>query len=70
MADNVISNPTYNLMAIMLSKLEGLEVYDTYLEEAQGEERQLIEQIQRDDQRHAEMIRDALEKRIREGGLR
>jgi rubrerythrin len=70
MADNIISDSTYNLLAILLSKLEGLEAYDTYLDDMEGEGRQLIEQIRREDERHAQMLRDALEKMIQKNGLK
>ena len=70
MADNIISDSTYNLLAILLSKLEGLEAYDTYLDDMDGDGRQLIEQIRRDDERHANLLRDALEKLIQQNGLK
>lgn len=70
MADNIISDSTYNLLAVLLSKLEGLEAYDTYLDDMEGEGRQLIEQIRRDDERHANMLRDALEKMVQQNGLK
>ena len=70
-SDNVVSDSTYNLLAILLSKLEGLEAYDTYLEDMDdGEERNAIEQIRRDDERHAELLRSTIEKLVREKGLR
>lgn len=69
MANNIISDSTYNLLAILLSKLEGLEAYETYLEDTDGEGRKVIEQIQRDDQRHAELLRDAVEKLVKENGF-
>ena len=69
-ADQIISDLTYNLLAIMLSKLEGLEAYDTYLEDMDGDGAKMIEQIRKDDERHAQMLREAIEKLIKEGGLR
>lgn len=66
----ILSDSTYNLLAILLSKLEGLEAYDTYLEDMDGEGRKVIEQISRDDQRHAEMLRDTIERMVREKGLK
>ena len=69
-ADHIISDSTYNLLAIMLSKLEGLEAYDTYLEDMEGDGAKLIEQIRKDDERHAQMLREAIEKMVKEGGLR
>jgi rubrerythrin len=66
----ILSDSTYNLLAILLSKLEGLEAYDTYLEDMDGEGRKVVEQISRDDQRHAEMLRDTIERMVREKGLK
>ena len=66
----ILSDNTYNLLAILLSKLEGLEAYDTYLQDANDDSRQIIEQIARDDERHAEMLRSAVEKMVRDGGLK
>ena len=62
----ILSDNTYNLLAILLSKLEGLEAYDTYLQDADGEARKLIEQISRDDERHAQTAA----RRDREDGQR
>ena len=70
MADNIISDSTYNLLAVLLSKLEGLEAYDTYLDDMDGDGRQLIEQIRRDDERHAQLLRDAVEKLVQQNGLK
>lgn len=70
MADNIISDSTYNLLAVLLSKLEGLEAYDTYLDDMEGEGRQIIEQIRRDDERHAQLLRDAVEKLVQKNGLK
>ncbi len=66
----ILSDNTYNLLAILLSKLEGLEAYDTYLQDADDDSRKIIEQIARDDERHAEQLRSAVERMVREGGLK
>jgi rubrerythrin len=66
----ILSDSTYNLLAILLSKLEGLEAYDTYLEDMTGDGREIIQQIARDDERHAQMLRETLEKMVQKGGLR
>ena len=66
----ILSDNTYNLLAILLSKLEGLEAYDTYLQDATDESRKIIEQIARDDERHAEMLRSAVESMVKNGGLK
>jgi bacterioferritin (cytochrome b1) len=66
----ILSDNTYNLLAILLSKLEGLEAYDTYLQDADDDSRKIIEQIARDDERHAEMLRAAVESMVKNGGLK
>jgi hypothetical protein len=66
----ILSDNTYNLLAILLIKLEGLEAYDTYLQDANDESRKIIEQIARDDERHAEMLRSAVESMVKNGGLK
>jgi rubrerythrin len=66
----ILSDSTYNLLAMLLSKLEGLEAYDTYLEDMDGEGRKVVEQISRDDERHAQLLRDTIERLVREKGLK
>jgi bacterioferritin (cytochrome b1) len=66
----IISNKTYNLLAILLSKLEGLEAYDEYMGDMDGDTRRVLEQIRADDERHAELLRSTLEKLVKEGGFR
>ena len=68
--NNMMSDSTYNMLAILLSKLEGLEAYDTYLEDMDGEGKKIIEQIRRDDERHAEMLRSFVEQMVKSGGLK
>lgn len=67
---NIISNRTYNLLAILLSKLEGLEAYDEYMGDMDADSRRILEQIRADDERHAEMLRAAVEKLVKEGGFK
>lgn len=66
----IISDSTYNLLAILLSKLEGLAAYDIYLEDMDGEGRNVIEQIRRDDEKHALMLRDMVDRLVKEGGFK
>ena len=68
--DHILSDSTYNLLSILLSKLEGLDIYDTYLEDMEGESKEIIQQIRRDDERHAQMLREHVEKVVQSGGLR
>jgi hypothetical protein len=36
----------------------------------QEEDRKILDQIRRDDERHANLLRDAVEKMVKDGGLR
>ena len=58
------SNLEYDLITVLQSKLEGNAAYDKYLkdcDEAGDQEcRRLLEQIKRDDARHAEDLRNQL----------
>ncbi len=58
----VLSNLSYDVITVLQNKLEGLEVYEIYIEdseEASNEQcRLLFEEIMRDDERHAQRLRD------------
>ncbi len=69
----VISDRTYDLLAVMLSKLEGLEAYDTYLEDLEGVDdkgAKIIKEIRQDDENHARMIRDHINELVKSGGFK
>lgn len=68
--EEIISDSTYNLLAVLLSKLEGLEAYNTYLEDADDNSRQLLQRIQADDERHALALRQQIEDLVKRGGFR
>jgi bacterioferritin (cytochrome b1) len=59
-----ISDVEYDLLTTLQSKLEALDVYEAYIEDCDeaGEQglRQLFEEIQRDDERHAMRLREEL----------
>ena len=68
----ILSDATYDLLAVLLSKLEGLEAYDSYIQDLEGVDdkgSQIIEQIRRDDERHAQILRDHIEQLVQSGGL-
>ena len=54
----------YDLLTTLQSKLEALEAYDVYLEDAEqagdDDAKQLFEQIRRDDEQHASRLREQL----------
>jgi rubrerythrin len=63
--DSPVSDVTYDLMQALTSKLEAIEAYELYREDAQGYVRQLFEDILDDDRRHAERLLDALRSELR-----
>ena len=67
---SVISNKTYDLLAILLSKLEGIEAYDEYMGDLDGNSRKIVEQIRQDDEKHAELLRAEIERMVKDGGFR
>ena len=65
-----VDNMTYNLIASLHSKLEGLSAYAKYMQDAQGDQevQQLYRQLQQDDQQHVQRLQQALAKRLGGGG--
>jgi hypothetical protein len=61
-----VDNVTYNLIASLHSKLEGLSAYAKYMQDAQGDQeiRQLYQQLQQDDQQHVQRLQQALARRL------
>jgi hypothetical protein len=55
-----VDNNTYNLIQMAASKLEALQAYQTYQQDADQQTRGLIEGIMQEDRRHAERLIDAL----------
>ena len=55
-----IDNNTYNLIQMTAAKLESLEAYQKYQQDADQQTRGLIETLMQDDRRHAERLVDAL----------
>ena len=66
-----ISDPTFDLITALQSKLEAVAIYETYIEDFEdaGDDRvrQLFEEIKRDDEQHAERLRAEVERLVREG---
>jgi bacterioferritin (cytochrome b1) len=61
-----LSNLNYDLLTILQTKLEGLAAYDQYLKDCQevgdAECQALITQLRHDDEKHAQLVRDELER--------
>jgi hypothetical protein len=60
-----VSDVTYDLMQALTSKLEAIEAFELYREDAQGYVRQVFEDILDDDRRHAERLLEALRAELR-----
>lgn len=60
-----VSDITYNLMQALTSKLEAIEAYEKYLNDADGRTRQLFEELLDEDRRQAERLLDALREELR-----
>jgi hypothetical protein len=64
-ASSPVSDVTYDLMQALTSKLEAIEAYEMYREDANGETRQIFDEILDDDRRHAERLLEALRSELR-----
>ncbi len=60
-----VDNPTYNLMQALTSKLEAIEAYEKYRQDGGTEDRQLFEDLLREERQHAERLLGALRNRMR-----
>jgi hypothetical protein len=56
-----VDNATYNLLQSTTSALESIEAYGKY---AKDGDRELFEQLSKDARRHADLLLDALRKRL------
>jgi rubrerythrin len=63
--DSPVDDATYNLIAALHSKLEGLDVMSKY---ASNDQSGIFEQIAQDDRRHAERLLEALRQRLGSSG--
>ena len=60
-----VSDVTYNLMQALTSKLEAIEAYQKYVQDADGRTRQLFEELLDEDRRQAERLLEVLREEIR-----
>jgi hypothetical protein len=63
--DSPVSDVTYDLMQALTSKLEAIEAYELYREDASGDVRQLFDDLLVEDRRQAERLLEALRNEIR-----
>lgn len=62
--DNPVDDQLYDLLQALTSKCEALEAYAKYEQDAEGEARDLFQQLGRDDAEHARRLLDMLRKRL------
>jgi rubrerythrin len=60
-----VDDATYNLMQALTSKLEAIEAYETYREDGDDTDRQLFEDLLREERQHADRLLAALRTRMR-----
>lgn len=64
--DFPVDDETYNLLQTLVSKLEALDAYRTYVEESEGETATLYEELARSDYAQAERILALLRPKLAE----
>ena len=52
--DYPVDNQTYNLLQMLVSKLEAIEAYNVYREDLDGEAAQLVDRMAQDERRHVD----------------
>ncbi len=60
-----VSDATYNLMQALTSKLEAIEAYQKYSQDAEGRTGQLFQELLDEDRRQAERLLEALREELR-----
>lgn len=61
-----IDNLTYDLVTALQNKLQAVSAYDKFLKDAQGDQqcRQIFQQMQQDDKKHADMLKQELTRHL------
>ena len=59
-----VDDQVYDLLQALTSKCEAIEAYAKYEQDADGDTRQLFQDLARDEARHAERLLEALRGRI------
>jgi hypothetical protein len=59
-----IDDQLYDLLQALTSKCEAIEAYAKYEADADGQSKELFQELARDDTRHAELLLDALRTRL------
>lgn len=62
-----VDDNTYNLLQTLVSKLEALDAYRAYLEDAEGGAVELFQELARQDYEHAERVLEELRQALAQG---
>jgi hypothetical protein len=62
--DNTVDDQLYDVLQALTSKCEAIEAYAKYEQDADGEARQLFQQLARDDAEHARRLLDVLRQKL------
>jgi hypothetical protein len=62
--DNPVDDQLYDVLQALTSKCEAIEAYAKYEQDADGEARQLFQQLARDDAEHARRLLDVLRQKL------
>ena len=65
-----VSNDIYNMIMMLASKLEAVDVYQEYAQDMDGKDAEVLRRIEADDRQHIELLIDQIEAAIGERGLR
>jgi hypothetical protein len=62
-----VDNKTYNLLQTLTSKLEAIEAYGKYMQDADGESKQLFQEFRDQDQQCVQRILQILPQKLGQG---
>ena len=62
--ESPVDDATYNLLQTLTSKLEAIDAYQTYEQDAEGQEAQIYRELAEQDRRAAERLFEAVKERF------
>jgi HPt (histidine-containing phosphotransfer) domain-containing protein len=62
--ESPVDDPTYNLLQTLTSKLEAIDAYRTYEQDAEGQEAQIFRELAEHDRQAAERLLQAVKERL------
>jgi hypothetical protein len=60
-----VDNNTYNLLQMLVSKLEAIEAYKKYEKDADSQSRSVIQEMMQQDSQHARRLMDTLKQTLK-----